>query len=32
MLKRGIMNKTFVERLDALAYDIELHHAKKEEG
>ena len=24
MLKRGIMNKAFVERLDALGYDIEL--------
>ena len=31
MLKRDIMNKAFVERLDALGYDIELHYVKKEE-
>lgn len=31
MLKRGIMNKAFVEMLDALGYDIELHYVKKEE-
>ena len=27
----GIINKTFVEMLDALGYDIELHYVKKEE-
>ena len=27
----GVMNKTFVEMLDALGYDIELHYVKKEE-
>ena len=26
-----IINKTFVEMLDALGYDIELHYVKKEE-
>ena len=31
MLKRGIMNKAFVEMLDTLGYDIELHYVKKEE-
>ena len=27
----GVMNKTFVQMLDALGYDIELHYVKKEE-
>ena len=27
----GVMNKIFVEMLDALGYDIELHYVKKEE-
>ena len=26
----GVMNKTFVQMLDALGYDIELHYVKKE--
>ena len=26
----GVMNKTFVEMLDALGYDIELHYVKHE--
>lgn len=28
----GVMNKTFVEMLDALGYDIELHYVKKEQS
>ena len=27
----GVMNKTFVEMLDALGYDIELHYVKQEQ-
>ena len=27
----GVMNKTFVEMLDALGYDIQLTYVKKEE-
>ena len=27
----GVMNKTFVQMLDALGYDIELHYVKKEQ-
>ena len=28
----GVMNKTFVEMLDALGYDIQLTYVKKEEA
>ncbi len=29
--KEGILNKTFVEMLDKLGYDIELHYVKKQQ-